>query len=99
MKNFEQFVADFKANEELKKKFRERLNKLRSDETLGIMEAGQRVARELGYEVSDDEAKPLIDQFQSRKTQNKKTLSDDELDNVAGGVRHHHMACGCWRNL
>jgi len=49
MKNVEQLIADMKADEGLRKKFREGLNRLRSDETLSVIEAGIKVARELGY--------------------------------------------------
>ena len=91
MKNLEQFIVDIKADEELRKKFQEGLNKLRGDGTLGVMEAGQQVARELGYEVSDEEAKSFIEKMQNRGTQGKKSLSDDELDNAAGG-----SFCSCW---
>ena len=60
------------------------------------MEAGQRAARELGYEVSDEEAQPLVDRLQGRSPQGKKSLSDDELDNAAGG--QCSGMCGCWFN-
>ena len=85
MKNAEQLMLDMKADEELRKKFQDGLNKLRSDETLSVMEAGIRVARELGYEVSEDEAKTFIARLQNRRNQGKAQLSDNELDNVAGG--------------
>ena len=94
MKNVEQLIIDMKADEELRKKFREGLNKLRGDETLSVMEAGRRVARELGYEVSEDEAKPFITRLQNRRGQDKTQLADDELENVAGGFC---LQCGnCW---
>ena len=94
MKNVEQLIIDMKADEELRKKFREGLNKLRGDETLSVMEAGRRVARELGYEVSEDEAKSFITRFQNRRGQDKTQLNDDELENVAGGFC---LQCGnCW---
>jgi len=85
MKNTEQLIIDMKADEELRKKFHEGLNKLRGDKTLSVMEAGRRVARELGYEVSEDDAKTFITRLQNRHGQGKIQLNDDELDNVAGG--------------
>ena len=91
MKNVEQLKADMIADETLRAKFREALNKLRSDETLSIMEAGQRTARELGYEVPDDEAKDFVARLQAIRGQGKEQLSDDELENVAGGG----WWCGC----
>ncbi|MBQ9404620.1 MAG: hypothetical protein IJU15_06500 [Synergistaceae bacterium] len=94
MKNAEQLVADIKADEGLRKKFHEGLNKLRSDETLSIMEAGQRVARELGYEVKDDEAKKFVARMQARG-QDKTKLSDKELDNVAGGICGSYCGHAC----
>ena len=103
MKNAEQLMLDMKADEELRKKFREGLNKLRGDETLSVMEAGRRVARELGYEVSEDKAKPFIARLQNRRGQDKTQLSDEELDNVAGGICNCHCGvcscstyCNCW---
>ena len=93
MKNTEQLIIDMKADEELRKKFREGLNKLRGDETLSVMEAGRRVARELGYEVSEDEAKSFITRWQNRRGQDKTKLNDDELDNVAGGGVNPYS---CW---
>ena len=80
MKNAEQFRTDMKADEALRAKFREGINKLRGDKTLSMAEAGQRVARELGYEISDEEAKKFTTQRAS-----KAKLSDSELDNAAGG--------------
>ena len=94
MKNAEQLMLDMKADEELRKKFHEGMNKLRSDETLSVMEAGIRVARELGYEVSEDESKPFIARLQNRRGQDKTQLNDEELDNVAGGGCGCN--CGCW---
>ena len=85
MKTVEQLKADMAANETLRAKFREALNKLRSDETLSMMEAGQRAARELGYEVSDDAAKDLVARLHAIRGQGKEQLSDEELDNAAGG--------------
>ena len=85
MKNVEQLKADMAADETLRARFREALNKLRSDETLSIMEAGQRAAHELGYEVPNDAAKDLMAYLQARRGQGKEQLSDDELENVAGG--------------
>ena len=93
MKNAEQLIIDMKADEELRKKFQEGLNKLRGDETLSVMEAGIRVARELGYEVSEDEAKKFLARLQNRRGQDKTQLSNDELDNVAGGDCN---SCGCY---
>lgn len=81
MKNFEQLLADFRADEELRRKFHEGLNKFRSDETLSVMEAGIRAARELGYEVTEEDAKRFIDRAQN----GVRELSPDELENVAGG--------------
>lgn len=81
MKNFEQLISDFRADEELRKKFREGLNKFRSDETLSVMEAGIRAARELGYEVTEEDAKRFLDRAQN----GVRELSLDELQNVAGG--------------
>ena len=92
MKNAEQLILDMKSDEELRKKFSEGLNKLRDDETLSVMEAGRRVARDLGYEVSEDDAKPFIARMQNRCGQDKTQLSDNELDNVAGGG----CVCTCW---
>ena len=90
MKNVEQLKADMAADETLRAKFREALNKLRSDETLSIMEAGQRAARELGYEVPDDAAKDLMARLQAIRGHAKEQLSDNELDNAAGG-----QLCSC----
>ena len=92
MKNAEQLIIDMKADEELRKKFQEGLNKLRGDETLSVMEAGIRVARDLGYEISEDEAKKFLARLQNRRGQDKTQLSDNELDNVAGGSCNN---CGC----
>ena len=69
---------------------------MRGDGTLGVMEAGQQVARELGYEVSEEEAKSFIAQMQTRDNKGKKVLSDDELDSAAGG--QCSGMCGCWFN-
>ncbi len=92
MKNVEQLIADMKADEGLRKKFREGLNRLRSDETLSVIEAGIKVARELGYQISDDEAKKLV----ARSGQGKTQLNDDELNQVAGGVcSGMGSGCGC----
>lgn len=88
MKNAEQFLSDMKANEALRTKFREGMNKLRSDATLSVVEAGQRVARELGYEVSDDEAK----KFAARIPANGRELTEEEAKNVAGGVQNLKLA-------
>ena len=82
MKNVEQLVLDMKADEELRKKFHEGMNKLRGDETLSVIGAGIRVARELGYEVSEDEIKALIARMRG---EGKTQLNDSELDKVAGG--------------
>lgn len=81
MKNAEQFLADMKADEALRTKFREGMNKLRSDATLSASEAGQRVARELGYELSEDEAKKFATRMQAKGGQ----LTEEELKHVAGG--------------
>lgn len=91
MKNAEQFYSDMEADVELRNKFREILNKLRSDETLTVIEAGKHVAHELGYEISEDDEKKFVARFQARRGQGKTQLSDDELDNVAGGG----WWCGC----
>ena len=98
MKNVEQLKADMATDETLRAKFREALNKLRSDETLSIMEAGQRTARELGYEVSDDATKDFVTRLQAIRGQGKEQLSDDELDNVAGGENGNCVCFGgeCW---
>ena len=95
MKNAKDLIIDMKADEELLKKFQEGMNKLRSDETLSVMEAGRRVARELGYEVSEDESKPFIARLQNRRGQDKTQLSDDELDMVAGGDQIPYSCGGC----
>ena len=97
MKNAKDLIIDMKADEELLKKLG--MNKLRSDETLSVMEAGRRVARELGYEVSEDDAKPFIARMQNRCGQDKTQLSDDDLDKVAGGdqIPYSCADCGgCW---
>ena len=99
MKNVEQLKADISADETLRAKFREALNKLRSDETLSIMEAGQRAARELGYEVPDDAAKDFVARLQARRGQGKQQLSDDELEGAAGGYCgscYCNVGCGDW---
>ena len=93
MKNAEQLSADMTADEALRAKFRESLNKLRGDKTLSITEASRQVARELGYEISDEEAKKLIT---ARRQASKGKLSDEELDNVAGGYCGASCySCGC----
>ena len=86
MKNAEQLLKDLMSNEELRKKAHEELNKLRSDKSLGVYEAASKVARDLGYEVSEDEMKNLIFGIQNRKDESVTGLSDDELEQVAGGV-------------
>lgn len=93
MKTTEQLVADLRSDEKLRKKFHEALNKMRGDDTLTVTEAGKRVAHELGYEISEDEAKPFIDIFQARHGQGKTQLNNEELDNVAGGLCTHGP---CW---
>lgn len=91
MKNAEQLINDFKADEGLRKKFHEGLNRLRSDETLSVHEAGIKVAHELGYEVSEDDVKNFIALMQRRKNSGMQ-LSNDELEGVAGGKG---CACQC----
>lgn len=59
------------------------LNKFRSDETLSVVEAGIRAARELDYEVTEEDAKRFLDRAQN----GVRELSSDELENVAGGIR------------
>ena len=81
MKNAEQFSADMKADDALRAKFREGLNKLRGDKTLSITEASRQVARELGYEISEEETKKLMAQQRTPMRE----LTDSELENVAGG--------------
>ena len=81
MKNAEQFSADMKADDALRAKFREGLNKLRGDKTLSITEASRQVARELGYQVSDEETKKLMAQQRTPMRE----LTDSELENVAAG--------------
>ena len=60
---------------------------MRSDKSLGVYEAASKVARDLGYEVSEDEIKNLIFGIQNRKDKSVTELSDDELEQVAGGVK------------
>ena len=97
MKNVEQLKADMVADETLRAKFREALNKLRSDKNLTVMEAGQRAARELGYEVPDDVAKDFVTRLQARRGQGKTQLSDDELESVAAGsCPPCKPVCGNW---
>ena len=84
MKNAKDLIIDMKA-EELLKKFHEGLNKLRGDETLSFVEAGVRVACELGYEISEDETKTFTAGLRNRRGEGKTQLSDEELDKVAGG--------------
>ena len=86
MKNAEQLMKDLTENEELRKKAHKELNKLRSDKTLGVYDAASKVARDLGYEVSEDEMKNLILGIQNRKDESVTELSDDELEQVAGGL-------------
>ena len=86
MKNAEQLMKDLTENVELRKKAHEELNKLRSDKSLGVYEAASKVARDLGYEVSEDEMKNLIFGIQNRKDESVTELSDDELEQVAGGI-------------
>ena len=97
MKNLEQFIADVKSDEELRKKFHESLNKLRADKTLSVYEAGIKILRELGYEISDDESKTFIKLLRNRGNQGKTQLSDDELDDAAGGHKYCTGLCGCGR--
>ena len=80
MKNLKQFIADLKAYEKLRGKFQECVNKLRGDEKLSMNETVLHAARELGYEISDDELKRV-----PSGSGYKQQLSDEELDNVAGG--------------
>ena len=80
MSSLEQFIADLKADQELRGKFQECTNKLRSDEKLSMNDAVLRAAGELGYEISDDEVKQV-----RSESRYKQQLSDEELDNVAGG--------------
>ena len=81
MSNLEKFVADLKADEELRGKFQECMNKLRVDKKLSMNEIVLRAAGELGYEISNDEVKRV-----RSESRYKQQLSDEELDNVAGGA-------------
>ena len=78
-------IKDFNENGELRKKAHEALNKLRSDANLSVLEAWIKVARELGYKVSEDDAKKFITRMQYGNNAGKTQLSDDELEHVAGG--------------
>ena len=80
MSNLERLITDLKADEELRGKFQECTNKLRSDEKISMNEAVLRAAGELGYEISDEEVKQV-----RSESRYKQQLSDEELDSVAGG--------------
>lgn len=96
MKNAEQFNADITADAALKAKFREGFSKLRTDETVKAVDAAQSVARELGYELSHEEAKKFLARLQAARERRKRMLSDDELMNVAGGDNTSCCVCyGC----
>ena len=85
MKNAEQLLDDIQNNKEVAQAFRDGLNKLRGDEALSVLDAGLIVARELGYELGEDEAKGIIASLQRIKEVEKKDLSDEDLEMVAGG--------------
>ena len=99
MNSAEQLMIDMKADEELRRKFHKDMNTLRGNEKLSVIEAMIRVARELGYEVSEDEAKALIARLQKKRGGNKTQLNDYELDDVAGGNGCRCVGgyiCGNW---
>ena len=53
------------------------------------VEEFQELAKSEGIELSDDEAEAYFAEF------NNEHLSDDELDEVAGGVHKPNPSCSC----
>lgn len=73
--DIEKFVSDLKSNPDLLDQVRQGAGGLQSVVDL---------AKSKGYDVNLDEAKAYI------HDQAGQTLSDDQLDAVAGGKGHHH---------
>lgn len=96
MKNFEQFITDIKVNVKLRDNFRASMNKLRTEEKLTIFKAVQRVANELGYEISEEEAKNFQTYVNNRNQENKRMLSDEELQQVSAGCTYANTSYNCY---
>ena len=96
MKNFEQLIADIKVNMNLRDKFRASMNKLRTEEKLTIFQAVQRVTNELGYEISEEEAKNFQNYINNKNQGNKRMLSDDELQQVSAGCTYAYTSYNCY---
>ena len=71
----ERFVVDLKDNEELRNEVTATASGIGS-----VVE----VAKENGYDISVDEARDYI------RDQASSELSDEQLDQIAGGKGHHH---------
>ena len=96
MKNFEQFIAEIKVNVNLRDKFRASMNKHRTEEKLTIFKAVQRVTKELGYEITEEEAKDFQNYVNNKNHENKRMLSDEELQHVSAGCTYAYTSYNCY---
>ncbi len=101
MADSKQFLEKLQTNEELLAQFRAGMNKCREEKDLDQAGAILKTAKSLGYELSEEGVKELIE---SRKRNGKPDskdgeLSEEELSNVAGGYAACCMCydcCGCY---
>ena len=96
MKNFAQFIAEIKVNVNLRDKFRASMNKLRTEEKITIFQAVQRVTHELGYEISEEEAKNFQNHINNKNQGNRRALSDEELQQVSAGCTYAYTSYNCY---
>ena len=96
MKSFAQFIADIKVNLKLRDSFRASMNKLRAEKKLTFFKAVQRVTNELGYEISEEEAKSFQNHVNNKNQENKRMLSDDELQQVSAGCTYAYTSYNCY---
>lgn len=95
MKDKKQFVADCKENKELHEKFQTELNRLRADETLEVWQAVQKATLTLGYEITEEDAKQLVNRVRANSEDGPEELTDEEALAAAGGRGESDGECGC----
>lgn len=97
MNNFEQFIADLQAHEDIRQRLRAKINKLRANYSINVFKAIQDAASELGYEISDKEAGDFVAHVNSRnKRKAKQKLSEEELNEVIGGCTYGYVSFNCY---
>ncbi len=96
MGNGEQFLEDLKTNEGLRAQFRAGINKCREEKDLDHVGAILKIAKSLGYELTEEEAKEFAENRRRKADANSKDdeLGEEELSAVAGGLFCNCCVCG-----